>query len=198
MRDNTDPEITVSDDIFALIDGPAGAVATFTAPTATDAGGIQSVSCDETSGSTFPAGDTTVTCTATDNSGNTSTASFTITVGYGGGIGIFSNKYNVNGGSSNQLSWAWQDQFGNNIDSSGDRQMLSVAECADLSNVVVLEAGDPGSSGFRFKTDNSWEYNWQTDDPTTGVPLDGVYCPSVTSELTGDTLVITPKPVTVR
>lgn len=38
------------------------------------------VSCDHPSGSTFPLGTTTVTCTATDNAGNSSTASFTVTV----------------------------------------------------------------------------------------------------------------------
>ena len=38
------------------------------------------VSCSKTSGSTFPIGTTTVTCTATDASGNTSSKSFTVTV----------------------------------------------------------------------------------------------------------------------
>ena len=196
--DNTDPEITVSDDIFALIEGAAGAVVTYTAPTASDAGGIQSITCDIASGSTFPPGETIVTCTATDNAGNTSSDSFTVTVGYAGGIGIFANKYNVKGGSSNQLRWAWQDEFGNNIDSSGDDQMLRIVDCDDPNIIVLDMAGDPGSSGFRFKSDNSWEYNWQTDNPD-GTPLPrGDYCPSVESDLTGDTLVITPRPVTVR
>ena len=196
--DNTGPSITVSDDIFALIEGAAGAVVTYTAPTASDAGGIQSITCDIASGSTFPPGETIVTCTATDNAGNTSSDSFTVTVGYGGGIGIFANKYNVKGGSSNQLRWAWQDEFGNNIDSSGDNQLLRIVDCDDPNIIVLDMAGDPGSSGFRFKSDNSWEYNWQTDDPDTGLPLKGDYCPSVESDLTGDTLLITPRAVTVR
>ena len=196
--DNTGPSITVSDDIFALIEGPAGADVTFAAPTATDAGGIQSVTCDATSGSTFPPGETIVTCTATDNAGNTSSDSFTVTVGYAGGVGIFANKYNVKGGSSLQLTWAWQDEFGNNIDSSDDDQLLRIVDCDDPNIIVLDMAGDPGSSGFRFKSDNSWEYNWQTDNPD-GTPLPrGDYCPSVESDLTGDTLLITPRAVTVR
>ena len=49
-------------------------------------------------------------------------------------------------------------------------------------------AGDPGSSGFRVKSDNAWEYNWQSDDGA-GNPLDrGSYCARVTSELTGQSL----------
>ena len=64
--------------------------------------------------------------------------------------------------------------------------------------MIFEMAGDPGSSGFRFKTDNSWEYNWQTDNPDTGLPLQGDYCPSVESDLTDDMLLITPRAVTVR
>jgi hypothetical protein len=60
---------------------PAGAVATFTLPSATD--GIDpapTATCSRSSGSVFPIGTTTVTCTSTDDAGNTDSASFTITV----------------------------------------------------------------------------------------------------------------------
>ena len=53
---------------------------TFTPPTAADNVGVQSVGCNHASGSTFPLGITTVTCTATDVSGLTATGSFTVTV----------------------------------------------------------------------------------------------------------------------
>jgi len=60
---------------------PAGAVATYAAPTATDAvDAAVPVTCSPASGSTFPIGSTTVTCTATDAAGNGASASFTITV----------------------------------------------------------------------------------------------------------------------
>ncbi len=60
-------------------------VATWTAPTATDAcitccNQNQPVTSNYQSGATFPVGTTTVTYTATDASGNTSTCSFTVTV----------------------------------------------------------------------------------------------------------------------
>lgn len=61
--------------------GPGGASATWTDPTASDiVSGSVTVSCSHTSGSTFPLGTTTVTCSASDEAGNSSSASFSITV----------------------------------------------------------------------------------------------------------------------
>jgi len=61
--------------------GPGGAAVTYATPTATDNSGLPpSISCDHASGSLFPLGATTVTCTATDGAGNAATATFTITV----------------------------------------------------------------------------------------------------------------------
>jgi len=63
----------------------AGAVVTYALPTATDAtSGVSSagVSCAPASGSTFPLGTTTVTCTVADNAGNVATGTFKLTVHY--------------------------------------------------------------------------------------------------------------------
>jgi hypothetical protein len=49
-------------------------------PTATDDCGLASLVCSPPSGSCFPLGATTVTCTATDTSANTSSCSFTVTI----------------------------------------------------------------------------------------------------------------------
>jgi hypothetical protein len=61
---------------------PAGAVLTFTPPSASDEEAPPAVSCDHASGSMFPIGATTVTCTATDADDVNSPvkASFTVTV----------------------------------------------------------------------------------------------------------------------
>jgi hypothetical protein len=60
---------------------PAGAVVTYTNPTATDfVDGVVSVSCVPPSGSTFPVGVTTVVCSATDSHMNGTSSSFTVTV----------------------------------------------------------------------------------------------------------------------
>jgi hypothetical protein len=61
----------------------AGAVVTYTPPVANDEdGGSLTVDCNPPSGSTFPIGVTTVTCTTTDTDDvpNTATANFTVTV----------------------------------------------------------------------------------------------------------------------
>jgi hypothetical protein len=59
----------------------AGAVVTWTDPTATDnVDPSPSVSCSPSSGSTFPAGATVVTCTATDSSGNSASSTFVVSV----------------------------------------------------------------------------------------------------------------------
>jgi hypothetical protein len=81
VQDTTPPVLAMPANQLVAATGPAGAPAEFTMPTATDAGdGSPAVVCDHTSGTTFPLGGTTVTCTATDASGNHSSGSFKITV----------------------------------------------------------------------------------------------------------------------
>ena len=59
----------------------SGAVVTYTSPTATDiVDGSRPVSCIPASGSTFPLGANTITCSAADTRGNTSSSSFSVTV----------------------------------------------------------------------------------------------------------------------
>ena len=60
--------------------GASSQAVTFVAPTATDNRGVQGVGCDRPSGTLFPVGVTTVTCTATDISGLTASKGFTVTV----------------------------------------------------------------------------------------------------------------------
>lgn len=81
--DNTPPVFTGGpSDIVLEPSCPLGAIATFTAPTATDNCGSVTVAqtAGGTSGSVFPIGTTTVTFKATDGSSNTSLYSFTVTV----------------------------------------------------------------------------------------------------------------------
>jgi hypothetical protein len=77
---NTAPTVSVPADVTVEATSAAGAVVTFDA-TATDAeeGAITPV-CVPASGSAFPIGTTTVTCTATDFAGLSGAASFSVTV----------------------------------------------------------------------------------------------------------------------
>jgi hypothetical protein len=81
VRDTTPPTITKPADVVVEQTDRAGTVVTFAAPTATDiCDASTAVTCVPASGSKFPLGVTTVTCTATDVSGNASTTTFNVTV----------------------------------------------------------------------------------------------------------------------
>ncbi|QIK74578.1 PxKF domain-containing protein [Nocardioides piscis] len=81
VEDTTAPSLTVSSSRTATATSANGAAVTYTPPTATDTvSGTVAAGCDRASGSTFPLGPTTVTCTAEDEAGNIGTESFTVTV----------------------------------------------------------------------------------------------------------------------
>ncbi|MGI0024880.1 MAG: HYR domain-containing protein, partial [Nitrososphaera sp.] len=79
--DTTPPVVTAPANQIAEATSASGRVITYPAATATDnVDGTLTATCTPASGSMFPLGTTTVTCTATDSSGNTGTDSFTVTV----------------------------------------------------------------------------------------------------------------------
>ncbi|HEY0544736.1 MAG TPA: immunoglobulin-like domain-containing protein [Pyrinomonadaceae bacterium] len=82
VEDNVNPTISCPSDINATEDTPGSGIATvtYTTPSASDDSGSVSVSCDRPSGSSFPVGTTTVTCTAADAGGNEATCSFDVNV----------------------------------------------------------------------------------------------------------------------
>jgi hypothetical protein len=81
VQDVTDPNVTVHAPAATEATSPDGAAVSWTAPTAEDdVDGTRPVTCDHTSGATFPLGDTTVTCTASDTHDNEGAATFTVTV----------------------------------------------------------------------------------------------------------------------
>jgi hypothetical protein len=71
----------VPDTIVAYATSRRGAIVRYSAPTASDAvSGSSAVRCSPASGTQFPLGKSTVTCTAADANGNPSTAPFTVWV----------------------------------------------------------------------------------------------------------------------
>jgi hypothetical protein len=79
--DTTAPQLNLPADITEQATSPAGAQVSWQAPTATDENPANpQVSCDATSGDTFPIGTTTVNCSATDAAGNIASDSFHVTV----------------------------------------------------------------------------------------------------------------------
>jgi hypothetical protein len=85
--DTTAPGLTGLADVAITTADPDGAVVTFDPPVATDVVDPNpTVACQPASGSLFPVGSTTVTCSATDASGNNASTSFRVDVAYDPGI----------------------------------------------------------------------------------------------------------------
>jgi hypothetical protein len=79
--DTTPPQLSVPADVAVWTDDPAGLVVAYEVATAIDdRDPAPSVGCSPASGSLFPLGATTVTCTAADAAGNTASATFGVTV----------------------------------------------------------------------------------------------------------------------
>ncbi len=83
VQDTTPPNLNVPADMTVETHDPTGAVVTFTVTADDVCDPNPTVTCTPASGSKFPVGMTTVTCTATDACGNTSAPKqFTVTVTY--------------------------------------------------------------------------------------------------------------------
>jgi hypothetical protein len=72
VQDTTAPALTVPSSFTREATSAAGAVASWSASSVDVVDGIIGPDCNHASGETFPLGETTVTCTATDTRGNTS------------------------------------------------------------------------------------------------------------------------------
>jgi Bacterial Ig domain len=79
VTDSTPPEVVCSEDITRPATSQSGAVVTYVA-SCSDSCGLQSLACAPPSGSTFPIGQTTVTCTCEDSAEIQSSCSFAVTV----------------------------------------------------------------------------------------------------------------------
>ena len=81
VQDTQNPAVACPSNIATnTAPGQCSAVVSYATPTPGDNCPGATVSCSPASGSTFPKGTTTVTCTATDGSGNTGSCSFTVQV----------------------------------------------------------------------------------------------------------------------
>ena len=79
LGDTTPPVLSLPAGMTIEATSPAGAGVMYSF-SASDPSGVDSSSCTPASGSTFPFGSTTVSCTATDTFDNTANGSFTVTV----------------------------------------------------------------------------------------------------------------------
>src|SRR5205085_4987558 len=81
MNDTQAPTITCPTNTAVGTTSATGSTVAFTTPTVSDnCPGIGSPVCTPASGTNFPVGTTTVTCTVADAAGNTASCSFTVSV----------------------------------------------------------------------------------------------------------------------
>jgi subtilisin-like proprotein convertase family protein len=81
VTDNQNPVVTCPANKSVIApSGACSASVTFSAAAADNCPGVSAANCSPPSGTAFPVGTTTVTCSATDASGNQGSCSFTVTV----------------------------------------------------------------------------------------------------------------------
>jgi len=153
-----------------------GATVTYSVPTATDeVDGDGLVRCTPGSGSVFPLGTTTVTCTATDSRGNTATASVKVSITYAWS-GVL-KPLNADGSSIFKLGSTIPVKFRFTGDSAGITDAVAKLYVAKVSDDVAgeeVEAVSTASAieGNQFRYDPTSEqyiFNWSTKALETGV-----------------------------
>jgi hypothetical protein len=174
--DTTPPEIEgVSADMNVTATSAQGATATYDAPTATDdVDGDVPVRCTPESGTVFPLGTTTVTCTATDSRGNTATASFKVSVTYAWS-GVL-QPLNPDGSSIFKLGSTVPVKFRLTGDSAGITDAVAKLYVAKISDGVAGEEVEALSTAaaiegnyFRYDpTSEQYIFNWSTKALETG------------------------------
>jgi hypothetical protein len=175
VQDTTPPTLHLPANITTQATSNSQAVVTYTA-TATDlVDGSVPISCSPASGSSFPAGTTTVTCSATDAHNNTATGSFTVSVVYGW-AGFFqpvdntdaNGKYILNiakAGSTIPVKFSLAGDQGLNIFATGYPKVSATFSCgSDPTADQIEEYSTATVSGLKYDpTANQYIYNWKTD-----------------------------------
>jgi hypothetical protein len=172
--DTTPPSLTLPSDITAQATGPGGAAVSYTA-TATDlVNGSVPVNCTPPSGSTFPVGTTTVSCSATDAHGNTATSSFTVTVAYAW-TGFFQpvdNPPTVNtlkAGSAIPVKFSLTGDQGLNIFQSGYPASATYTCNSGAPTDAIDQTVTAGNSGLSYDpSTDQYTYVWKTDKAWAG------------------------------
>src|SRR5581483_885945 len=189
VSDTTAPALTLPSPVVPATSA-SGAAVSYTASAVDLVDGSRPVTCTPPSGSTFPIGTTTVTCTASDAAGNTARGTFvvTVTLKYG-----FVNVQNLpppsgksfNSGSSIPLQWRFT-LNGVAVDSSKAGPKITITGPA---GAMVFTPQDPGKSSFQGPTQANgwtWQFNWQTVNNATGLALaPGTYSVTISSQLSG-------------
>jgi hypothetical protein len=173
QADTTAPIISGLNNLTITAPSSSGAVAIFN-PTATDdVDGTVPVLCAPASGSIFPLGTTTVTCTATDSAGNIASGNFTVTVTYA--WSGFLQPINQDGSSVFKLGSTIAVKFQLTGVSSGVQNATAKFSYVKISNKVANGAMKSSTTAapttgdlFRYDGTSQYIYNWGTKGLTAG------------------------------
>jgi hypothetical protein len=169
VRDTTAPVIAAHADVNVIASSNSSAVVTYTTPTATDLVDTSvTVTCTPVSGSTFNAGSTTVTCSATDHAGNTATSSFKVNVSYSFN-GFFQPVDNaavntVKAGSAIPVKFSLGGNQGLAIFAVNSPASIATAQCDGSTTDEVEVTVTAGNSSLSYDAGaNQYNYVWKTE-----------------------------------
>ena len=171
IQDTTPPTLSgVPGTINATATRANGAIVTYTAPTATDLVGPVTLNCSPASGSLFPLGTSTVTCTATDAAGNQATATFPVKVTFAWS-GFTHPK--PDGSSVFKLGKVVKVSFQLTGASAGITDAVATFSFRKVDStpgaVNKLDFLEPPTAGNLFEYQGGeYVYKWGTDAGTTG------------------------------
>ena len=168
MVDTTKPVIAAHADIDVFSPANSSAVVTYTPPTASDTVDTHvPVNCTPPSG-TFPAGTTTINCTATDDSGNTATSTFKVNVRYAF-TGFFKPIDNlpivnvVKAGQAIPVKFSLGGNQGLNIFAAGYPK-AAVMTCSTGALDAIEETVTAGGSSLSYDAlTGQYIYVWKTE-----------------------------------
>jgi hypothetical protein len=172
--DTTPPALHLPADLTTQATGNSQASVTYTA-TATDlVDGSVPVTCSPTSGSAFPAGTTTVDCSASDAHHNTANGSFTVSVVYGW-AGFFQPVDNlptvntVKAGSAIPVKFSLSGNQGLNIFKSGSPASASYTCSGTAPTDAIEQTVTASNSSLSYDpTTDQYSYVWKTDKAWAG------------------------------
>jgi hypothetical protein len=167
--DTTAPTIAFHEDVTAIATSGAGALVTYTVPTASDlVDGSVTVTCSPASGTQFAVGSRTVTCSATDSHGNTATSNFKVIVSYNF-TGFFKPVDNlgivnvVKAGQAIPVKFSLGGNMGLNIFAANYPASGTIA-CTTGPVDAVEETVTAGGSALSYDaTTGQYIYVWKTD-----------------------------------
>ena len=165
--DTTAPMLTVPGDLTVVGTSAAGAVVTYATSAQDLVDPAPVVTCDRPSGSVFPPGATTVSCTATDAAGNTSAAqSFVVSVGFAWSgllapVGL-DGRSAFKAGSTIPVKFAL---IGASVPATGTPARLSVAKISggtSTSEIVVVSTSAADSGNLFRVSGGQYIFNLST------------------------------------